>query len=834
MVMNIFANTRALLAQEFGRPSARFRGAPFWSWNTALNREQLLRQIDIFKTMGFGGFHIHVRTGLQTEYLGTEFMEHVKACVEYARQQGMLVWLYDEDRWPSGYGGGRVTQNTDYRARHLLFTPRPYDGTQGQPILISSAQATRLGNGILLARYAIRLEDGFLASYRRLQDQGAAAPNETIWYAYLETAVPSPWFNNQTYVDTLNKQAIERFIEVTHEVYAESVGDEFGQLIPAIFTDEPQFAHKVSLPYSDSLSDIVIPFTTDFLETYQQTYHENLADALPELFWELPEKRASRVRYRYHDHLAERFASAYADTLGAWCAEHGLALTGHMMDEPTLQSQTGSLGEAMRSYRAFHLPGIDMLCDWHEYTTAKQAQSAAHQYARPGTMSEIYGVTNWDFDFAGHKAAGDWQTALGVILRVHHLSWVSMAGEAKRDYPASIHYQSPWHHEYPLIEDHFARVNSVLTQGQALVRVGVLHPIESYWLCFGPLDKTSLERYQRDQSFKNLTEWLLFGLIDFDFIAESLLPDLYTDSTEPVFAVGAARYDVVLVPPMRTMRATTLEKLEQFAARGGKIVFSGEIPSLVDAVPSACVQRLAGKCIYIDFAPSIILQALTEARDIAIHNANGTVADNILYQMRQDAELRYLFCCNTDKARARHALQIALRGHWQVTLLDTFSGEHNPIQAEIKTGWTQFTFDFEACGSLLACLTPASESAGRAYRHIHLNEIARLSDPVPITLSEPNVLLLDRAAVRLDDEDWQPPEEILRLDNRLRKRLGYPLRMEAWAQPWVEPRITPPTHIVSLRYQFSSTVSVTGAMLALENAADTRITFDGNRIASTQ
>lgn len=123
-----------------------------------------------------------------------------------------------------------------------------------------------------------------------------------------------------------------------------------------------------------------------------------------------------------------------------------------MMEEPTLRSQTAALGEAMRSYRSFDLPGIDMLCAYFEYTTAKQAQSAVHQYGYEGMLSELYGVTGWDFDFRSHKLHGDWQAALGVTVRVHHLSWVSMAGEAKRDYPASINYQSPWFREYPLIE----------------------------------------------------------------------------------------------------------------------------------------------------------------------------------------------------------------------------------------------------------------------------------------------------------------------------------------------------------------------------------------------
>ena len=35
-----------------------------------------------------------------------------------------------------------------------------------------------------------------------------------------------------------------------------------------------------------------------------------------------------------------------------------------------------------------------------------------------------------------------------------------MEGEAKRDYPAAIGYQSPWYKKYGYVEDHFSRLNS--------------------------------------------------------------------------------------------------------------------------------------------------------------------------------------------------------------------------------------------------------------------------------------------------------------------------------------------------------------------------------------
>ena len=111
-------------------------------------------------------------------------------------------------------------------------------------------------------------------------------------------------------------------------------------------------------------------------------------------------------------------------------------------------------------------------------------------------LSEIYGVTNWDYDFKGHKLQGDFQAALGVTIRVPHLSWMTMKGEAKRDYPASIFYQSPWYKEYPMIENHYARLNTAMTRGQCSVRVGVIHPIESFWLLWGPKQQTAAQREQ--------------------------------------------------------------------------------------------------------------------------------------------------------------------------------------------------------------------------------------------------------------------------------------------------------------------------------------------------
>ena len=111
-----------LSAELFKNPTREYRGTPFWSWNCKLEEKELLRQIEELKEMGFGGFHMHCRAGMSTEYLSDEFMKLIKACVKKAKKEDMLAWLYDEDRWPSGFAGGIVTKEKKYRGRHLVFT----------------------------------------------------------------------------------------------------------------------------------------------------------------------------------------------------------------------------------------------------------------------------------------------------------------------------------------------------------------------------------------------------------------------------------------------------------------------------------------------------------------------------------------------------------------------------------------------------------------------------------------------------------------------------------------------------------------------------------------
>ncbi len=789
------------LKQLFKSPGSAYRGKPFWAWNGKLTEEEVRRQIRVFKQMGLGGAFMHSRVGLATPYLQDEWFKIVRACCDECKNQEMEAWLYDEDRWPSGAAGGLVTGDERFRHRHLeLELHDPADFTP---------------DGTELGMWLGAIADRTLRNQWKYRP-GTAAPGDKVLAFKVNIDEPSPWYNGQTYLDTMNPEAVAKFIKLTHKAYEKKVLKDYSStIVPGIFTDEPNHGHQT---FDGSRGRV--SWTEQLPRVFEERYGYDILEHLPELFFVLQDEPVSRVRRDFHDCLTYLFTHAFAKQIGEWCEANQQQHTGHVLAEETLSSQTAVVGSAMRFYEYMQAPGIDILSGQilqreggrkPEYTTAKQCSSVQHQFRRKWMLSELYGCTGWHFSFAEHKAVGDWQAALGVNLRCQHLAWYTMLGQAKRDYPASIFFQSAWWQDYPVVEDYFARVNLLLTQGEPVRDVALLHPIESAWTLFHA-DPDGLARL--DQDLETVQQALLEAHFDFDYVDEDILARHGAVKGNEL-CVALAVYKTVVVPPLLTMRATTLALLGEFQAAGGQLIFVGPAPGMLDCRFSEEAPALASQATTVSSennALTEVLRANRELLGISVQDAAGVEYPHVLYMLRHDAVAgRYvLFLCHTRQEAASGPLTVCMPrlAAADQAQLQEWNAEMGEISAaeftETKDG-VSFKTELEAYGSRLFVLDPKELKRLKprpAYRELR-NE-ALTPKQWTIERDEPNAFVLDCPAWRLDGGKWQKPLEILKLDMKVRDAAGLPRRGGAMVQPWAQeaPPASKPVQL-ELRYEFT-------------------------------
>lgn len=855
-----------MLLERFSSPGADYRGVPFWSWNSKLSPDEIRQQIRQFKVAGMGGFFMHARVGLATPYLEEEWFDCVKAAIDEADKQGMKAYLYDEDRWPSGAGGGKVTVQEEYRMRRIgVLELDSLDGfdSQLETLAIFTVNLSADGKIYNIRRHPAvptKLEEG-----------------ETLLQFVLRVDMPSSWFNDQTYLDTLNPEAVRKFIEITHEAYYREVGEHFGGVCPAIFTDEPSFGlvnsiGGLNVPVGRFRTS---PWTGKFVALFKERFGYDILDHLPELFFPMRDQKYSKALYDYMEEITSLFVNSYTRQIGQWCQDHNIASTGHLLYEDTPLSQSWCVGSAMRHYEYMQRPGMDQLSEyWHIYDIPILLASAARQFDRQWRLSEMYGCTGWQFPLAGHKAIGDWQCLLGVNQRCQHLAWYSMRGEAKRDYPAAISRQSPWFNDYSVMEDYFARLNLIQSEGVERRDILVIYPVESAWLMVSRMQDETI--WQQEEPWIDFRNALLDRNLGFDYGDEDIISrhgSVSKDGKGAVLKVGHAVYRAVALSRMLTIRESTLALLEEFVAAGGTVVAadSDALPDALNGVEDATVQTRLLNIL----AKGDCFEVLDrKGRAVRLSNLDHAYADGVLYQWRDRVDGMALTVCNTGLSREHRervsgklwqgpaapgresgkitvyapvservmcyeTLTIELErsrdGQWLE--LNPLTGEVFLANVEHKEQTTVIHTALEALETKIFLQIPAEVSApADAFRPTYVAEEIRplcLQETFEYSMQEPNVAVLDFARWRLQDGPWQEADFILTVDDLVRTASGARCRGGEMVQPWVAHKTEKRTVPLELELEFyCDQIPSTVIQLAMEEIPGAEIRLNDIKVQS--
>lgn len=117
--------------EEFRAPGPWNAPAAYWFWHHIPTRSEIVAQIQAMSDAGYQSFQIQTRLSfLRDRYLSDDYLAMCRLAADEAASRGMMIGIYDEYNWLSGWRFRPVTQDADATCSWQPIMP--FDGWQAQ------------------------------------------------------------------------------------------------------------------------------------------------------------------------------------------------------------------------------------------------------------------------------------------------------------------------------------------------------------------------------------------------------------------------------------------------------------------------------------------------------------------------------------------------------------------------------------------------------------------------------------------------------------------------------------------------------------------------------
>ncbi len=727
------------IARQFENPDKEFRSAPLWVWNTKVDKQSIKFELTELKEKGFGGVFVHPRPGLITPYLSEQWFDLYKYTVEQGKSIGLDVWIYDENSYPSGFAGGHVPAEM----------PSSYN--QGQMLHMEVSDGFPAGDSAAFLVIQKNKEGKFSLV------TSASKNSDSNYYIFSkQNYEQTPWYGGYSYVDLLAKGVTEKFIEVTMRGYEKHLGGELGGTIPGIFTDEPNI---------ESQGSGNIRWTPDLFDVFQQKWGYSLAENLPSLY--LQEGDYKRVRHNYYQTLLQLFIDRWSKPWHAYTEQKGLEWTGHYWEHGWPNPNHG--GDNMAMYAWHQRPAIDMLFNQFDESSpnaqfgniraVKELASVANQTGAKRTLSETYGGGGWELTFKDMKRLGDWQYALGVNTLNQHLSFMTIVGARKYDYPPSFSYHSPWWSYYKNLNDYFGRLSYALSLGKQVNDILVIEPTSTTWM-YSKFEGDNTTRDSIGRAFQQFVRRLENAQIEYDLGSENIIKDRGGVMRDK-FQIGLRGYSSVILPPkMENLDRPTLQLLNKFIDQGGNLVVLSKLNFVDGTKDSKALERINAK---FQSPESFSNEQITSSPLITQTDTNPV---SLYHHRRKLDSGELLFLTNTS---LEHPISLSVPvGFKHVYKMDLFSGKVSQVRGFQDKG---LSLDLNPVESAMYFLTnehqtyPPTSELPKAQGDL-------INTPTSVVYHQPNVLTVDFCDLIIDGQR-QAGKYVFEANDTLFKYFGF-------------------------------------------------------------
>jgi len=333
---------------------------------------------------------------------------------------------------------------------------------------------------------------------------------------------------------------------------------EGGKGLNFFFSDELQFGVNGHL-WSDQ-----------FAAEFKKRKGYDIVPELPALFKDVG-PRTPKIRLDYNDVATALTEEGFFKPLFDWHQERGMTMG---CDHGGRGRNVVEFGDYYRTQRWNQGPGSDQPHLGKDVTKAKVAASIAHLYERPRVWLEGFYGSGWGTSSAGVVDATFANYVMGYNLFGIHGMYYSTHGGWWEWAPPDNTFRMPYWKHLRGFMDCVQRLSYLLSQGHHRCDVAILYPV-------APME-AGLDGGKAVEAAFSLGGKLYAQGIDFDYIDFQSLNRAEIADRE--LRVAGERYRMLVLPGMKAIRHTTLEKAAAFKRAGGNVVAVGALPEASDRI----------------------------------------------------------------------------------------------------------------------------------------------------------------------------------------------------------------------------------------------------------
>lgn len=545
-----------------------------------------------------------------------------------AKKSGMALWLYDERAYPSGPAGGITMEGKPVpqwrKEGELPPPPALHPDWEARGLLVADVEVKQgpvslelpPGKVVRVAAYPVR--EGELDLEHAVDLAGSIAGAKLSWEApagdwhvmaitesrlYEGTHAQMSLNEKIPYINLLMPEPTKRFLEVTHERYAERLGADLGKTFVSTFTDEPSlmsvFIRK--MPYRP------LPWSPELAAEFKRRRGYELEPFLPALVTETG-PRGLRARYDFWQTVGELVSENFFGQIQDWCGKHGVPSGGHLLAEESVASHTGYYGDFFRCIRRLDAPSLDCLTSLPAqvpWTAARLLASAAELTGKTVVMCETSDHSQ------RYRRAGDTRPVVPVTEE-------QIRGTCNRLIYGGVNAITSYYSFAGLsaaqlrgLNNYVGRACTMLTGGRQVTDIAVLYPSETLWRHYTPSHQGAGEARGAvavERAYYTASEGLYNAGRDFTYVDGKALTEAKAEGG--ALAHRALSWRMVVLPRTDTLPLAAWENLARFWRGGGVVIALGALPLNSESeFPSPAVAALAKEMFGTPTGPSVAKNA---------------------------------------------------------------------------------------------------------------------------------------------------------------------------------------------------------------------------------